>query len=117
VFLFALIFLLSKANRKDIFKKQNILNKKTGTIFVFTHLSGGTANILQSLAISLAPIAFLPIVNSLRGVQYAILFLLTLLLSFFFPKILKEDISKKIIIQKSISIILIVIGLAILVLN
>ena len=115
VFLFALLFLVSKNNRKEIFKKQNILNKKTGAIFIGTHTSGGIANILQGFAISLAPIVFLPIVNSLRGIQYVFLFLMTLFLSVFFPKILKEDLSKKIIIQKVVSIILIGIGLAILV--
>jgi drug/metabolite transporter (DMT)-like permease len=115
VFLFALIFLISKNNRKEIFKRQNILNVKTGTLFIGTHLSGGAANILQGLAIYLAPVALLPIVNSLRGIQYVFLFLMTLFLSFFFPKILKEPISKTIIAQKIISIILIAIGLAILV--
>jgi len=115
VFLFALIFLISKNNRKEIFKKQNILDKKTGIIFVGTHTSGGIANILQGYAIALAPIAFLPIVNSLRGIQYVFLFLMTLFLSFSFPKVLKEEISKKILIQKIVSIILIFIGLYLLV--
>ncbi|MCX6719635.1 MAG: hypothetical protein NTV36_00790, partial [Candidatus Staskawiczbacteria bacterium] len=68
VFLFTLLFLISKKNRKDIFQKQNILNKKTGIFFVMTHLFGGAANILQGFAIYLAPIAFLPLVNSLRGI-------------------------------------------------
>jgi drug/metabolite transporter (DMT)-like permease len=115
VFLFALLFLISKANRKEIFKKQNILNKKTGAIFIGTHVSGGIANILQGFAIFLAPIAFLPIVNSLRGIQYIFLFLMTLFLSIFFPKILKEEISRKILAQKIISIILIFVGLLILI--
>jgi drug/metabolite transporter (DMT)-like permease len=115
VFLFALLFLIGKNNRQEIFKKQNILNKKTGTIFIFTHASGGIANILQGFAIFLAPIAILPIVNSLRGIQYVFLFLITLFLSVFFPKILKEEISKKILAQKIISIVLIAAGLAILV--
>lgn len=114
VFLFALLFLISKNNRKEIFRKQN-LDKRTAITFLWTHTSGGVANVLQGFAISLAPIAFLPIVNSLRGVQYVFLFLMTLFLSVLFPKILKEKVSKGIIIQKVIAIILIVIGLAILV--
>ena len=115
VFLFTLTFLLSKNNRKDIFKKQNILNFKTGLIFIGTHLSGGAANILQGLAIFLSPVAFLPIINSLRGIQYVFLFLLTLFFSIFFPKILKEEISRQIIIQKVFSIVLIAVGLSLLV--
>ena len=114
VFLFALIFLISKNNRKEIFKKQNITDRKTQIIFICTHSSGGIANVLQGFAISLAPIAFLPIVNSLRGIQYVFLFLMTLLLSVFFPKILKEETSKGIIVQKIISIVLIVLGLALI---
>jgi drug/metabolite transporter (DMT)-like permease len=115
VFLFSLLFLISRNTRKEIFKKQNILNKKTGAIFIGTHLSGGAANILQSLAIYLAPVVFLPIVSSLRGIQYVFLFLMTLFLSVLFPKILKEEISEQIIAQKVIAIVLIVLGLAILV--
>ncbi|MGD0576682.1 MAG: hypothetical protein ABSA74_01225, partial [Candidatus Staskawiczbacteria bacterium] len=117
VFLFALLLLINRNVRRDIFKKQNILNRKTGAIFAGTHLSGAAANILQGFAIYLAPIAFLPIVNSLRGVQYIFLFLITLFLSVLFPKILKEQISREIIIQKIISIVIIAVGLAILVLN
>ena len=115
VFLFALVFLITKNSRKEIFSKQMISNKKTQGAFLYAQACGGAANFLQSFAISLAPIAFLATVNSLRGIQYVFLFLATLFLSFLFPKILKEKISKKIIYQKIISIILIVIGLAILV--
>jgi drug/metabolite transporter (DMT)-like permease len=115
-FFFALLILIPKKNRTEILGKRDILNKKTGTIFVLTNASGGIATLLQAFAISLVPIAFLPILNSLRGIQYVFLFLMTLFLSFFLPKILKEEISKKIILQKIISIILIVGGLAILVL-
>ncbi len=116
IFLFAMLLLLSPKNRKEIFEKKNISDIKTNLIFFCTQSAGGTANILQSLAIFLAPVAFLPIVNSLRGVQYVFLFLMTLFLSYFVPKILKEEISKAVIIQKIVSILLIASGLAILVL-
>lgn len=115
IFLLVLFFLLFKKYRKEIFAKRGILNKKTGTIFICSQASGGLANILQSFAIFLAPVAFLPIVNSLRGIQYVFLFLMTLFLTIFFPKILKEEVSQKIIVQKIVSIILIVIGLYLLV--
>jgi drug/metabolite transporter (DMT)-like permease len=116
VFLFALLLLISKKNRKEIFaRQQNILNKKTGIIFVCTHTSGGIANILQGFAISLAPIALLPIVNSLRGIQYVFLFLMTLFLSVVFPKILKEELSKRVVIQKIIAIAIIALGLGMLI--
>jgi len=115
VFLFVLVFLLTKNSRKEIFSRQMVSNKKTQGVFLYAQACGGAANFLQSFSISLAPIAFLATVNSLRGIQYVFLFLATLFFSFFFPKILKEELSKKIIFQKIISIILIAIGLAILV--
>lgn len=116
IFLFAFVFLLGPQTRKAIFEKKTILDKKTAKIFFGTQAAGGTANILQSFAIFLAPVAFLPIINSLRGVQYIFLFLMTLFLSVFLPKILKEEISRAIIVQKIISILLIALGLTILVL-
>jgi len=115
IFLFILVFLFSKKNRKEIFKKKNTNNKKLRKIFFATQTCGGIATILQSFAISLAPIAFLPIVNSLRGMQYIFLFLIVLFVSYFFPKILKESVSRPILLRKAFSIFLIVLGLIILV--
>jgi drug/metabolite transporter (DMT)-like permease len=115
IFLFVLVFLLSQKSRKEIFTKKTILNRKTQVFFLCAQAFGGAANFLQSFAIFLAPVAFLAIVNSLRGIQYVFLFVMTLFISIFFPKILKEELSKKIVLQKIISIILIAIGLAILV--
>jgi len=115
IFLFVLVFLFIKKSRKEIFAKRIISNKKTQVFFLCAQAFGGAANFLQSFAIFLAPVAFLAIVNSLRGIQYVFLFLMTLFISYFYPKVLKEELSKKIILQKTISIILIAIGLAILV--
>lgn len=115
MFLIVLVFLLPKKSRQEIFSRKGILNRKTGTFFIIAQTSGGVANILQSMAIFLVPVGLLPILNSLKGVQYVFLFLMTLFLSFFMPKILKEEISKTIIAQKIVSIILIAGGLVILV--
>ena len=122
-FLLALCFLANKKFRQDLFSSVSFnksreklkTNEKTSLLFICFQASGGLAGILQSFAISLAPISSLAIMNSLRGVQYIFLFLITLFFSFFFPKILKEDISKKSIIQKTIAIIFIVAGLAVLI--
>ena len=91
-----LVFLLHKKFRKEMFAKKSISNIKTDIIFLFTQLAGSLGYILQSLAIALVPIAYLVIVNSLRGIQYVFLFIITLFFSIFLPKILKEKISKKI---------------------
>ncbi len=115
IFIFVSILLFSKSSRKEIFAKSMVLDKGVQAKFILAQACGGAANFLQSFAIFLVPVVFLPIVNSLRGIQYAFLFIITLFISIFFPKVLKEGLSKRIILQKVISIILIVIGLAILV--
>jgi drug/metabolite transporter (DMT)-like permease len=115
-FLFSLFFLFRNKFREEIFEKKGILSKKNGTIFICSQTSGSLASMLQSFAIYLSPVAFLPVLNSLRGLQYVFLFLIVLFFSVFFPRILKEEISRKVIFQKIISITLIAIGLALLVL-
>ena len=69
---------------------------------------------MQNLAIALVGLAFLPFLNALQGVQYIFLFLIIIFLAKKFPKISEEKLTKKIILQKVISIILIGLGLAIL---
>ena len=114
IFIFALVFLISKKSREEIFAKKNVSNPKTQMAFLLAQLSGGVANFLQGFAISLSPVAFLATINSLRGVQYVFIFLITLFTSVFMPKLLKEELSRKIIIQKIVSIIFIAFGLYLL---
>ena len=116
--IFILLFFFSKNLRKEVFavKKNIVFDKKTMSIFLSSQACGGVANCLQSFAIFLAPAAFLPILNSLRGMQYIFLFLMIVFISAFFPKILKEGTQKNAIIQKIISIIIISAGLALVVL-
>jgi len=117
IFIAVLFMLLWKSNRKEIFKKQGskASREKLKKIFLATQACGGAASILQSFAISLAPIAFLPIANSMRGLQYVFLFVITVFISYFFPRILKEKISGRIVLRKTFSMILILAGLALLV--
>jgi len=114
-FLLVLVSLFTKKSRKEIFAKRMVSNKKTQIFFLGAQVCGGVANFLQGFAISLAPVAFLAIINSLRGVQYAFIFAITVFFSVFFPKILKEELSKMIILQKIASIVLIAAGLTMLV--
>lgn len=115
-FIFVLVFLFDKGFRKEMSEDNAGFCMNTGIIFILAQGAGGAANILQSWSISLAPVAYLAIMNSMKGLQYAFLFILTILLSYLFPKILKEETSKRLMIQKVVSIILIGLGLAILVL-
>lgn len=115
IFLIASVLLIKKSSRKEIFEKKMVTNKKTQKFFVLAQVFGGVGSFLQSFSIFLVPTAFLAIANSLRGIQYVFLFLIALFVSFFFPLVLKEKLSKKIIVRKTVSIILIVIGLALLI--
>lgn len=116
-FLFALCLLYDDKLRGQIFSKKAALSKKTRMLFLFSQSAGGLANLCQSFGIFLAPVSGLAIINALRGVQYVFLFLITLFFSRFFPTIFKEDISRRVIVRKMISILIIVVGLAILVLK
>lgn len=116
-FIAALFFLFSREVREEIFKekkKKSSFTKKTGALFIINQGFGATAAILQNWAIALAGISFISVVIALQGVQYLFLFIFVLILSWKFPKILKEETSKKIIIQKIISVLLICAGLAML---
>jgi len=117
VFLVALFFIFFKEVRREIFAGKFTFNKKTGTFFVFNQGIGVGASILQNWAIALAGLVYLSVINVLQGVQYVFLFIFIIFLSLKFPKILKEEISKKIIFQKLFAILIIGIGMAILALN
>lgn len=117
VFLFVLLFLIKKDTRKEIFAKNIISDKNTQLTFICTQACGGLANFLQSYAISLAPVASIAIVNSLRGIQYVFLFLITIIISVFNPKVLKEELSLSVVTRKMFAIIIIAVGLAKLVIK
>lgn len=102
--------------KKEIFQKREYFPKKTTAIFLSNQVAGAGSNILQNWAIFLAPLVYIPIINSLAGVQYVFLLAFAVLFSVKFPKILKEEISREIIFQKIIAILLIGIGLVLLVL-
>lgn len=114
-FLMALcFFLFSKDIREEIFQKQVTFQRKTMFIFLLSKIMGGGGGLLQNWAIFLAPLVAVAIINALQGVQYAFLLLLVTFLSLKFPEIFKEEISKKILFQKIIAILLIGLSLAFL---
>ena len=100
--------------KKEIFKKRERFPKKTAIIFLLNQVAGAGANILQQWAIALAPLIFVPVIQALIGTQYAFLFVFSLILSLKFPQILKEEISRKVIFQKVVAILLIAGGLLLL---
>lgn len=113
-FLATLSFIFSKEVREEIFLKRFTLKKKTAGIFLLGQSIGAGASILQNWAIFLAPMAYLAIINALSGVQYFFLLAIAVLISFKFPRLLKEEISRKVIIQKIFAVLFTTIGLYLL---
>ena len=99
---------------RDILKREKSFSPKMTLIFFFNQLMGSLGNILQAWSVALAPLVYVAMVTALQGVQYAFLFIFTILLSLKFPKILKEELSGRVIFQKVFAIFLIGAGLAIL---
>ncbi|MEK7560284.1 MAG: DMT family transporter [Patescibacteria group bacterium] len=110
-FLFALVLLLNKKWREDIFETTLISNEKTAAWFFSSKLLGATAVVLQNYAIFLGSVV---LVNALQATQYLFLLVLAGFLSVKLPKTFKESLDKAAIAQKVISIIIIGIGLAVL---
>lgn len=106
------VFLIDKNSRREII--ENIKRKekppiKIGKTFVvLNQLLGSLAFIVQNYAVYLGPIA---IINALQGIQYAFLLMISVFLSLFYPKILKEDISRQALLKKILAILTIAIGL------
>ena len=113
-FLLSPLFLFFKEVRDGIFKPQISNSKKIAAVFLANQAAGAGANVLQSWAIALAPLAYVAVVNALQGIQYAFILMLTIFISLKFPQIFKEKISKELVFQKIAAILLIGGGLALL---
>lgn len=114
-FLAALVFFFSAEVRSKVFSgERSFAVKKVAYPFFFGKISGALATVLQNGAIFLAPAIFLPIINALSGIQYIFLIFLAFIFFFKFPHILKEEVSRKVIAQKTLAVWFIVMGLAFL---
>ena len=113
-FLMAMSFLFTPEVRRELGRAKINFPKKTAAIFLSNQAAGASANILQNWAIALAPLVCVAIINALQGVQYAFLLIFATIISLKFPKILKEEISRKILFQKILAILLIGGGLVLL---
>ncbi len=116
-FLAALGFLLTREVRNELFKSKIGFQRKTAVLFLSNQAAGATGNILQSWAIALAPLVYVATINALAGIQYVFLFIFSIILSLKFPKILKEEASKEVILQKIVAILFIGGGLLVLALK
>jgi drug/metabolite transporter (DMT)-like permease len=114
VLMAACFFIIFPEVKKEIFKRQEKKSKKSAAIFLGNQIMGAAGNILQNWAVALAPFLYVAFINAIQGVQYAFLLIFSIILSLRFPNFIKEEISKKTILQKILAILSIAGGLAIL---
>lgn len=90
------------------FKKPERENTRTGILFVFNKILGGTGSALTNFAISLGSVT---IVNALVSTEYIFVFMLGLLFSLWLPKVFEEKGAFWDIAQKIGAIIIITFGI------
>ncbi len=111
-FLGALFLLIPKTNRQDIGGKIKNPGKNGGGLFIFGQISGALSFILINYAIAIS--SSVALVNALQGLQYIFLLIIIIPLAKKIPRLLKEEFSPKILTQKILATILIILGLFIL---
>ncbi len=108
-FLGVMLFLLIPVWRKRIVKHQKgIKTTKNLSFFFSVRLLAALAFIMLNWAISLGNVAM---VNALQGVQYLFLFLIILVISTKFPRVLREELGGGVMLQKIIGILFVGLGL------
>lgn len=93
----SLLLLYKKHNRSVLKEQLKVLTLGTGIIFLVNSLLNLLAELLAFFALSLGPVA---LVSAVNGIQPFIIFVYGFILTLLFPKIIKEDISKKTILLK-----------------
>ena len=90
--------------------------KKNGKKYLILNTTNEVINLIANLLVNYANLLIpIALVNVLNGFQGAFAFILGIIGTILLPKYIKEDLSKKVVIQKIICIILGIIGLIILV--
>jgi len=112
-FFAALFLLIIPAFRSSIFSSAKIVERKIGALFVMNKALAGCAFVLLNYAIFLGSAT---LVNALQGVLYAFILFALFLISKKMPYILKEEITRRVVIQKIFSVLLIGAGFTLLVL-
>ncbi|MFH1030116.1 MAG: DMT family transporter [bacterium] len=111
-FFAAFLLLIPRKNRSDVFRaKSSGKQKKAGLMLVANKALAGIHFVFLNWALSKGSAV---LVNALQGIQYAFVFLITLIFSIFFPKILREDIDKVAVWKKICAILLIIAGIVVL---
>ncbi len=108
-FIFSLFFLIQKKDRQEIFKMLKGNGPEKGKTLVFLNqIAGSLGFVLQNYAIFLGSVV---LVNALQGFQYGLILIFSAILAMLYPKLLKENFSKRSVIQKSLAVIFIALGI------
>ncbi len=106
-----LIYIFIPRYRAEFMQMNKQGGKKIFTLNTFSEIFTICGNLLTNYALILAPVALVYLVSSF---QPAIVLFFTILSTKFFPNIVKEDLSKYVLMPKIIAIIVMTIGSAIL---
>ncbi len=109
-FIGSAFLLLSDAHRKEIFDIPSTIGKGTTKLMLPAKLIAAFSALILNYAISIEG-SKITVINALQAVQYGFLLLLAVVLSKKIPSLFHEQLSKNIITQKIISIVLISVGL------
>lgn len=107
----ALALLIIPKWRKEIFSSTKQADAPLGGIFIFDKTVSGLGSFLIHLGIAKASVS---LVNALQGTEYVFLFFFAWFLSKKFPKVLKESLNYKILLQKFSATLFICAGLVLL---
>lgn len=102
-----LIFLFIPKYRKEFMLMNRQGGKKIFTLNTTSEIITIIGNLLTNYALLLAPVTLIYLVGSF---QPAFVLLLTLLATKFFPNIVKEDMSKRVLVPKILAIVIIIFG-------
>jgi uncharacterized membrane protein len=111
-FLWVLIFLFFKQSRTEIILWLKDFWFRKNSLFLSNNIFDKLGMITSYKAFSLAPNPWL--VSVIWWIQSFIVLFFTIILSLFFPKIIKENIEKKVLVQKIIWMLIIFVGIYVL---
>jgi len=111
---FATTLLLSKGFRRDFVRESKSLNKYLLIVILLITLVGHLGALFNQWALSFSSAA---LVFAMEGSQVIFVFVMATLISFFAPKILKEELDKRNMLLKLVAIVLMIAGILVLVLN
>lgn len=110
-FVVSMCYLIPSSVRKAVFNAPKKTSSGNKFLYYGARVTGSVGGLLQNYAISLGSVT---IVNAMQGTQYALLLIGTIFLSKYYPKILKEKVTRAILAQKILAIVLICCGLVFL---